>query len=98
MDLLFKRYASPFLFIDGMIQAGRFTEFVENFVACSNKEKEEKHLWEYYLFREWERSFNDFKESVENDSKNAALSVDDIETTIQNSINILQNFNPEKKG
>lgn len=98
MDLLFKRYASPFLFIDGMIQAGRFTEFVENFVDTSNKEKQEKALWEYYLFREWERSFNDFKESVENDSKNAAQSVYDIETTVQNSMNILKNFNPEQKG
>ena len=98
MDLLFKRYASPFLFIDGMIQTGRFTEFVENFVDTNNKEKQEKALWEYYLFREWERSFNDFKESVENDRKNAAQSVYDIETTVQNSMNILQNFNPEQKG
>lgn len=101
MDLLFKRYASPFLFIDGMIQTGRFTEFVENLIDISNKEKEDKSLWEYYLsvrMQFYEGTFNDFRKGVETDKKNAALSVDDIETTIQNSMNILQNFNPEKKG
>lgn len=101
MDLLFKRYASPFLFINGMIQTSRFTEFVENLIATSNKEKEEEHLWRYFLsvrMQFYEGSFDDFRESLKNDRNNAALSVDDIETTIQNSMNILQNFNPEQKG
>lgn len=98
MDLLFKRYASPFLFIDGMIQTGRFTEFVDSITSTVNKENEDKHLWEYFLFRVWEGSFNDFREGLENDKKDAALSVNDIETTVQNSLNILKNFNPDQKG
>ena len=95
MDLLFKRYASPFLFIDGMLQTGRFTEFVESLIVKDNKEREEQRLWEFYLNRPIECSFIEFKEGIENDENNASLSANDIETTVQNSMNILQNFNPE---
>ena len=28
MDLLFNRYASPFLILDQMLEAGRFSEFI----------------------------------------------------------------------
>ena len=95
MDLLFKRYASPFLFIDGMLQTGRFTEFVDNLVEKDYKEREEQRLWEFYLNRPIEISFIEFKEGVKNDNNNASLSANDIETTVQNSMNILQNFNPD---
>lgn len=98
MDLLFKRYANPFLFMNGMIQTGRFTEFVENLTATASKEKNDQHLWEYYLFRVWEGSFDAFKKGIEADAKISAMSVNEIETTVQYSMNILQNFNPEKKG
>ena len=46
MDLLFQRYASPFLFVDGMIQTGRFAEFVIEFIKTTNQEKEIEKLEE----------------------------------------------------
>ena len=96
MDLLFKRYASPFLFINGMLQTGRFTEFVESLVNTVNEEKEEKHLWEFYLSRPMiEGSYQEFKEEIKNNNSNASLSANDIETTVKDSMNILKNFNPE---
>lgn len=96
MDLLFKRYASPFLFINGMLQTGRFTEFVESLVNTVNEEKEEKHLWEFYLSRPMiESSYQEFKEEIKNNNSNASLSANDIETTVKDSMNILKNFNPE---
>lgn len=95
MDLLFSRYASPFLFINGMLQTGRFTYFVENLVKKDNEEKEDKALWEYYLNRPVEGSFKEFKEELRNDRNNASLSANDIETTVKNSLDILKNFNPE---
>jgi hypothetical protein len=69
--------------------------------ACSgdsrNKEKDEKTLWEYYLFRMqfYEGSFEDFKEGLKNDRKNANMTPKNIETTVNNSMQILKNFNPE---
>lgn len=98
MDLLFKRYASPFLFMDEMIHVGRFAEFVDDFTGTVNKEKEEQINWEFYLHKVLEGTFNDFIEEIENNKKNQNLSRRTIETTVQHSMNILNNFNPEKRG
>ena len=98
MDLLFKRYANPFLFVEGMIQAGRFNEFVLSFWETVFKEEDEQKTWEYYLHRVFEGSFDSFRESMRNDNEHLNLSATTIETTVQNSMNILKNFNPEAKG
>ena len=98
MDLLFKRYASPFSFVDGMIQAGRFSEFVDQFITKVAKEKTEKLSWEYFLHRVFDKSFNEFKEELENDAENQNLSEQDIETTVNHTMNILNSFNPEEWG
>ena len=95
MDLLFKRYASPFLFIDGMLQAGRFSAFVDDFMKTTNKEKEDQINWEYYLHRVMEGSFNDFVQSLKNTEDDKNLSEATIETTVQYSLNLLNNFKPE---
>lgn len=95
MDLLFKRYASPFLFIDGMLQTGRFAAFVDDFIKTTNKEKEDQVNWEYYLHRVMEGSFNDFVQSMKNTDNDKNLSEATIETTVQYSLNLLNNFKPE---
>ena len=96
MDLLFKRYASPFLFINEMIRAGQFCDFVINFIETLNEEKNEKAEWEFFLHKVWEKSFAEFKESIQIEQDNRNMSVSDIETTIKQSQNILANFNPEE--
>ena len=97
MDLLFKRYASPFLFLNGMIQTCRFSEFVEEFIKTINSENEEKTLWDFYLHRciLIDKSFEDFKNDIKVNQDNRAMSDAQIETTVLNSLNILNNFNPE---
>lgn len=98
MDLLYHRYASPFSFIDGMIQTGRFCEFVESFLDTVHKEKEEETSWQYFLHKVFSGSYSDFREGLENDTNNQNMSERTIETTIKHSMNILKNFNPEKGG
>ena len=98
MDLLHKRYASPFSFMDGMIQSGRFTDFIVNFVETINKEQEEQHSWEFYLHKVSEGSYLEFRESMETDKRNQNMSKRTIETTVQESMNILKNFTPAKGG
>ena len=98
MDSLFKRYANPFLFMDGMIQTGRFEYFVRSFWKEIHEEEDEKTLWEYYIHRVFEGSFDDFRAGIENDKKNRSMSEQAMETTIKHSMNILQNFSPEKGG
>ena len=96
MDLLFKRYASPFLFINEMIRTGQFCDFVINFIETLNEEKNEKAEWEFFLHKVWEKSFAEFKESIQIEQDNRNMSASDIETTIKQSQNILANFNPEE--
>ena len=98
MDLLFKRYASPFSFVDGMIQSGRFHEFVVEFANTITREKEEERNWEFFLHKVWEGTYQDFLADIENNKRNLAMTKRTIETTIQHSMNILNNFNPNKGG
>lgn len=98
MDQLYQRYADPFSFVNGMIQTCRFSDFVDNFIETVGKEKEEKNNWEFFLHKVWEGSFNDFKEEIEINKKNQSMSQGTIETTVQHSMNILNNFNPEQGG
>ena len=97
MDLLFKRYASPFLFVDGMIQSGRFLEFVIDFIKVTNQETEDSFTWEYFLHKVYDKSYQEFKEEIEINRENQELSEQDIETTVQHSMGILSSFNPDKE-
>ena len=105
MDRLFNRYADPFLFMGEMIHAGRFAEFVEDFIrtlnreiADQNKEKEMQFHWECWLHKIFDRDFKEYLAEIENNQAHQNLSERTIETTIQHSMNLLHNFNPEKGG
>ena len=95
MDLLFKRYASPFSFVDGMIQTCRFDEFVVEFIKTNNKEKEERLDWEFFLHKVWEGTYQEFKDGIKTNEENQNMSKEHIETTVKNSLDILKNFNPD---
>lgn len=98
MDLLSQRYASPCFFLNGMIQTGRLDEFVDDFMQITNDETEEKVNWEFYLHKVVEGSFKDFIEEIKTNKENKNMSKGTIETTVKDSLNILQNFKPEKGG
>ena len=97
MDLLFKRYTSPFPFMGGMIATGHFSDFIDGLYKAERDEIEEKALWEFYLHKVTsETSFNDFKENLKVERDHKEMSERAIETTLNESINILNNFNPER--
>jgi hypothetical protein len=98
MDLLFKRYASPFLFMDGMIQTSRFSEFVSEFVRTINAENEEQTNWDFYLHKVQEGTFNDFVAEMEETKRLQNVSAQSIESSVQTAMDILNNFNPTKEG
>ena len=77
-----------------MIQSCRFGDFVYEFLKTYSEEREEKHLWEFYLHRWIEEPFEDFRESVKKDRENQNMTAQTIENTVQNSLDILNNFNP----
>lgn len=91
MDLLFKRYASPFLLVDQMILTGNFTEFVAKAVELDADER----LWQFFLHKvDEEKSFNDWKASVVDQQAETQMSDDEIKATVQSSFLILNGYEP----
>lgn len=82
--------------MDEMIKSGRFQEFVVEFANTITKEKEEKQNWEFFLHKVWEGTYQDFVSDVENNKKNLTMTKRTIETTINHSLNILNNFKPSE--
>lgn len=90
MDLLFKRYASPFTLVDLMISGQQFSKFVYDLYESIDDEK----LWDIYLHKvDSKESFNEFKESIRGSQE--AVEPVNFEATINDSYDILQDFVPE---
>lgn len=89
MDCLFAKYGSPFLFIDGMIQTHRLSEFVDEFLKIENEDRK----WEFYLHKVYDKSFEEWNKSIPKAKED--ISDEQLETTIQDSKSILTTFIPE---
>lgn len=97
MDLLFKRYASPFLMLEQMLTAGRFAEYVDELIGIRNGEIEDDTLWDMYLHHQFlDMSFDAYKMNLGISTKQTHQPVKaDFETTVKKSISILNDFVPE---
>ena len=94
MDRLYHRYADPFSFINGYLRTGRFAEFVSEFLKHTENEREETASWEVWLHKVFDGSYNDFRQGVKDTNQNQQTTPEQIETTINESQNILKNFKP----
>ena len=94
MDLLFKRYASPFLLLDEMIASGRMLEFVEKVLKIRNDENESDTLWDYFLHKVFDKSYAEFLRENRTPQAHQEVSMD-FEATIKKSANMLDGFIPE---
>ena len=98
MDRLYKRYADPFSFINGMILSGRFCEFVQSFWLTTQREESEEKNWQFYLHKVFEGSFDDFVGEMKTTAKNQNMPKRTFETTIKNSMNILDKLSHQEGG
>ena len=91
MDLLFKRYASPFLLIDQLILTNSLDKFIDDLFKFMGEEKQEQTKWEFFLHKIYDKSWKEFCNEIEvsNVENNA-----DIGETLIKSKNILTNFTP----
>lgn len=93
MDLLFKRYASPFLLLEIYIEEGRLYDFVAEFMRTHNEEL----MWDVWLHKVFDKNFEEYKEAVLSAAKSSIRpSKKQLETTLIDSMNILDSFNPEE--
>ncbi len=99
MDLLHKRYAGPFSLLDSLIENEQFNEYVQFLLNKEAEDKNNQMLWEYYLHKVYDKSFNEFKEEMlvksEGESKkNDATDEAKRNEIIKKSKAILEGFAP----
>lgn len=87
MDLLHKRYANPYLFLDEIIEQKRFTEFIITFFEV----KREEELIDVWLHKVHNKSYPEFKNSVTKANK---PNVQNLKAIISNSNDMLNGFIP----
>jgi hypothetical protein len=89
-DLVFKRYSSPFIFLDNLIVNEQLNEGI---VMIYNQAEEEK-LWQLYLsIPSKEKSYVDWKEEVITHSQEE-VEEENIEAARDKARNILKKFKP----
>lgn len=93
MDAAFKRYADPLALMTGYIQTGRFHEFVK----CFFEQKKEDDLYEFYLHRVWNKTYQEYKDELQQTQELQNMSEYTMETTLKNSMNILGHFVPKEE-
>lgn len=95
MDLLFSRYASPYLFLEEVLELRRLTDAVYSIA----KEKHDEKWWQLYLslvanpYAEI-GSFDDFKRK-HSEQRNQNVNLEEV---VKDSFTMLQNFNPIAGG
>lgn len=91
MDLLAKRYASPYLILDDMIHLGQLHEFILEVAKITREEEEEKYKWEFYLHKVFDMSYQDFITKSKTTSE-TEISKDEVLDIVTNSQSLLSLF------
>lgn len=79
--------------LDKMIQGQRFHEFVCEFVSIQNEELEDQTKWEFWLHKVFDQTFREFLDGINNtNSQTKRPSNEDLETTVKESMEILNGF------
>ena len=87
MDLLFVRYASPFVLLDGLILTNSLNNFVDDFFDFINEDRE----WEFFLHKVYDKSWSEFSNEMKQSENQKQV---DLGATIVKSKNMLSNFTP----
>ena len=88
MDLLFTRYASPFVLLDGLILTNSLNNYVDAFFGFINEDRE----WEFFLHKVYDKSWSEFSKEIEQSENQKPV---DLGATLVKSKNMLNNFTPE---
>ena len=88
MDLLFVRYASPFVLLDGLILTNSLNNYVDDFFDFINEDRE----WEFFLHKVYDKSWSEFSNEMKQSENQKQV---DLGATIVKSKNMLNNFTPE---
>ena len=94
--MIFKRYSSPFIFLDNLLETGRLIEHIDFLIEQTQEEK----WWELYLatLPLNERPYAEWKKESQGNTNKSNFSIltskIDAEETIKKSKDILSGFKP----
>lgn len=88
-DLLYKRYSNPMDLMQNMLKAGKLADFVNDVVNISNKEIEEQTMWDYYLHRVFDMSWDDFRNKTASKPEARTISEERKVEIVKRSLEIL---------
>lgn len=91
--MIFKRYSSPFLFLNNLIIQGKLSDGIDTIYKQADEEK----LWQLYLSIPMkEQSYVDWKNEIISKNEEPTFEVaEDIEDVKNKARDILKNFKPE---
>lgn len=95
MDLLAKRYASPFLVLDEFIRLHQLHEFILETLKTIADERIQNKRWEYYLHRVHGMTFEEYVRRCETPEEKPGMSNAEIGNVINDSKKMLMGFVPE---
>lgn len=93
---MFQRYSSPMVLLNQMIRTGRLYEFITELVEIRNEELDEKASWEFWLHKDFERSFAEFRDDLINSAKAASTTKQDLVSIVSQSAEIASFVPPEE--
>ena len=93
MDLLYHRYASPFDYLQGLLDSGNLI----NGINYLFEEENERKLWELYLHSFPSDSYEDWKKKIKaNNDMPKELSQKEVAKQVNKSNEILKSFSLER--
>ena len=94
MDLLFSRYASPFVLLDNLILTNSLSDFISDLFKFICEEREEKTQWEFFLHKVYNKTWKEFIDEIKMSKEQKEV---DLGATLKKSKNMLENFTPERE-
>lgn len=72
--------------LDQMIKTGRLRGFINELVEIRNEEQEEKAMWEFWLHKDFERSYNDCREALMNYQPQEAATKEELVSIVKHTM------------
>ena len=94
MDLLFSRYASPFVLLDNFLLTNSLSDFIDDMFKLINEERKEKTQWEFFLHKVYDKTWKEFIDEINISNEQKEI---DLGATLKKSKNMLKNFTPESE-
>ena len=94
MDLLFSRYASPFVLLDNLILTSSLSDFIDDMFKFINEEQKNKTQWDFFLHKVYNKTWKEFIDEINISNEQKEV---DLGATLRKSKDMLKNFTPESE-